>query len=157
VARQDVGSLRERLRSLASLFIAEAQALTYPDGSPLVRLYGPANMVQRGGTIAFNLLRPNGETVPYWQIEHAARDAGIAIRGGCFCNPGAAEHAFDFARHDVAGCLDALGAGFTIPKLQQRLGPSATVGALRLSIGAPTIRSDIERALAVLASSGAVS
>jgi selenocysteine lyase/cysteine desulfurase len=155
ISKHDAGGLRERLRRLTSLFITEAQALAYPDGSPLVRLYGPANMVQRGGTVAFNILRPNGETLPYWQVEYAARDAGVAIRGGCFCNPGAAERAFDFARHDVAACLNALGGGFTIPKLQQRLGPTATVGALRLSIGAPTVKGDIERAIAVLASSAA--
>ena len=155
ISRHSTESLRERLRSLTSLFISEAQALAHPDGSPLVRLYGPANMDRRGGTVAFNILRPNGETLPYWQVEHAARDAGIAIRGGCFCNPGAAERAFDFERHAIAGCLDALGAGFTIPKLQQALGNTATVGALRLSIGAPTIKDDIERAIVVLASMAA--
>lgn len=155
ISKHDAERLRERLRELASFFITQVQALTYPDGSPLVRIYGPTNMAQRGGTVAFNILRPNGETLPYWLVEHAARDAGVAIRGGCFCNPGAAERAFDFARHDVAGCLDALGGGFTIPKLQQLLGPAATVGALRLSIGTPTVKGDIERAIAVLASSAA--
>ena len=82
----------------------------------------------------------------------AEGDAGVALRGGCFCNPGAAERAFDFARHDIMSCLDALGSGFTIPRMQDRLGPRVTVGALRLSVGAPTNQRDIDRAVEVIAS-----
>jgi selenocysteine lyase/cysteine desulfurase len=73
----------------------------------------------------------------------------VAIRGGCFCNPGAAEAAFGFARLDVQACLDDLGADFTIAEFQRRLGPSTTVGALRLSLGLPTNEADIDRAVAL--------
>jgi len=34
--------------------------------------------------------------------------AGVAIRGGCFCNPGAAERAFA-SKLDIASCLDIWG------------------------------------------------
>lgn len=142
--------LQARLRGFAADFIARAQTLRHRDGSPVVRIHGPAGMNARGGTIAFNILRPDGFALPYQQVEHAAREAGLALRGGCFCNPGAAEAAFDFARHDIAGCLDALGADFSVARFQQRLGPQATVGALRLSVGPPTNARDIDRAVAVL-------
>ena len=80
-----------------------------------------------------------------------ARRAGVAIRSGCFCNPGAAERAFGFHNFDIASCLDGLGSDFTIPRFQARLGPSATVGALRLSVGMATTFDDIDRSLAVIA------
>ena len=36
----------------------------------------------------------DGRVLDYEMVEAAARERGVAIRGGCFCNPGAAEHAF---------------------------------------------------------------
>jgi hypothetical protein len=44
-----------------------------------------------------------------------------------------------------------LGDSFTIPRFQERLGPGATVGALRMSVGAPSISRDIHRLLSLLA------
>lgn len=145
-------ALQRRLDAFTAHFIATATALRRRDGSPLVRIYGPMGQEARGGTIAFNVLHGDGSALPYQRIEEAARVAGVAIRGGCFCNPGAAERAFDFAKHDIMRCLDQLGSEFTIPKLQDRLGPSVPVGALRLSVGAPTNQRDIDRAVDVILS-----
>jgi selenocysteine lyase/cysteine desulfurase len=142
--------LRTRLCSLTAEFIARASDLRHRDGGPLVRIYGPRGANSRGGTVAFNILRPGGNTLPYQAVEHAARDAGVAIRGGCFCNPGAAERAFDFERYDVDAVLDELGDSFTIPRFQERLGPEATAGALRLSVGPATHSQDVGRVLGVL-------
>lgn len=142
-----VATMQARLQRLTASFIERAQALRHRDGSPLVRIYGPAGMNSRGGTVAFNILQPDGLVLPYQRAEQAAREAGLAIRGGCFCNPGAAEAAFEFARHDINSCLDTLGTDFTVARFQQELGPQATVGALRLSVGAPTNARDIDRAV----------
>jgi selenocysteine lyase/cysteine desulfurase len=152
LGRLPTAGLQARLKTLAARFIARASALRHRDGAPLVRIYGPAGMNARGGTVAFNVLRRNGDAFPYQLVEHAARGAGLAIRGGCFCNPGAAERAFDFDRHDINACLDALGESFTVAGFQERLGPRATVGALRLSVGVPTNVRDIDRAVDLLMS-----
>jgi selenocysteine lyase/cysteine desulfurase len=138
--------LQTRLRRLTAEFIARASALSHRDGAPLVCIYGPPTMNARGGTVAFNLLNRNGDPMPYQRVETAARKAGVAIRGGCFCNPGAAERAFNFGRYDVNACLDALAGDFSVAGLQSHLGPHATVGALRLSVGLPTSSRDIDRA-----------
>ena len=69
----------------------ELRALTHRDGSPLVRVYGPRDRYDCGGTVAFNVLDRRGDVVPYEEVEARARDAGISVRGGCFCNPGASE------------------------------------------------------------------
>ena len=72
------------------------------------------------------------------------------VRGGCFCNPGAAEKAFVFDRLPLAASLDDLEGRFSIPALRERLG-GAAVGALRLSVDAPTIQADLDRALEQIA------
>ena len=102
-------------------------------------VYGPSATCDRGGTIAFNLRR-DGRVLPYEEVEAAARDRGIALRGGCFCNPGAAERAFGIPADRAAGCFRGR---FTIPRFRACLdGPP--VGALRVSIGIPTTPADIE-------------
>jgi selenocysteine lyase/cysteine desulfurase len=150
LSRLPAASLQARLKSLIARFIARASALRHRDGAPLVRIYGPDGMNARGGTVAFNLLGRNGDPIPYQHVEHAAREAGLAIRGGCFCNPGAAERAFEFDRYNVSACFDVLGEDFTIARFQELLGSRATVGALRLSVGAPTNVRDIDRAIELL-------
>ena len=87
--------------------------------------------------------------IPYWEVEAAARDEGIAIRGGCFCNPGCAETAFQFPDARVRSCLDTLGDDFTIPRFAACL-EDQTVGAIRVSMGLGTIRADVERFLAFI-------
>ena len=139
-------ALQARIASLTWRFLDAAADLRHANGAPKVRLCGPRDMKERGGTVAFNLLRPNGEVVAYEAVERAARDQGVAIRGGCFCNPGAAEAAFGFEGPRLAACLDALQGRFSIPALRNQL-DGAAVGALRLSVGAPTIDADLDRAL----------
>lgn len=145
-------ALQKHLDALTARFITGISTLRHKDGAPLVRIYGPDTLEARGGTIAFNVLRRDGSSLPYQDVETAARTHGVAIRGGCFCNPGAAERAFAFADHDIAGCLDQLGRTFTVSKFQDHLGPGATVGALRASIGAPTNDQDIDRTINLVAS-----
>ncbi len=144
-------ALQRRLEALTERFIDGMHSLKR-DGASVVRIYGPASMQTRGSTIAFNIVRSDGSPLPYQQVEEAARERGIAIRGGCFCNPGAAEQAFEFARHDIGRCLDELGRDFTIPRMQKHLGPRVAVGALRASIGAPTTERDIDRAIELASS-----
>jgi selenocysteine lyase/cysteine desulfurase len=105
-----------------------------------VAIYGPHSTQQRGGTVAFNLQR-NGRTLPYELVETAARRHGLAIRGGCFCNPGAAERAFDQPAGRAWTCLRG---PFSIARFRSCLdGPP--VGALRASVGVPTTSADLAR------------
>jgi selenocysteine lyase/cysteine desulfurase len=105
-----------------------------------VIVYGPRDSCERGGTVAFNLRR-QGRVLPYEAMELAARDRGIALRGGCFCNPGAAEHAFSIPAGQARACLRG---PFSVQRLRDCLGSSA-VGALRVSVGVPTTVGDLDR------------
>lgn len=144
-------AVARRMRTLTGDFLERAAALRHRDGTPLVRLYGPRDLSARGGTVAFNLIGRDGRPIPYAEVEARAYSRRVALRGGCFCNPGAAETAFGFARLPVAACLDALRGRFSLPLLRTCLGPGHAVGALRLSVGLPTTTGDLDRALALLA------
>jgi selenocysteine lyase/cysteine desulfurase len=94
--------------------------------SDRVLVYGPHDMKARGGIVAFNLRR-DGRLLNYEDVEVCARASGIAVRSGCFCNPGAAEYAF-------------------ATEERRDLRP----GCLRASLGIPTTRADIDRLLRFL-------
>jgi selenocysteine lyase/cysteine desulfurase len=85
------------------------------------RIYGGG----AGATVAFDVVGAQGDVVDFERVEAAARAAGVAIRGGCFCNPGAAE---------------AVGR----PR-----------GCLRASIGMANQARDVDRLLEVVAASAA--
>jgi len=141
-----------RLATMTADFLGRVQALAHSNGAPLVAIYGPKDMIARGSTVAFNVLDPLGRSLPFDVVEQRAHDQGVAVRGGCFCNPGAAERAFGLDRFDVEKSLDDLGENFTIKAFQRSLGPQSVVGAVRLSLGLPTNRSDLDRAIALVES-----
>jgi selenocysteine lyase/cysteine desulfurase len=91
----------------------------------LVRVHGPRDRSDCGATVALDVCDPRGTAIPYAAVEARAREAGVAVRGGCFCNPGAAEAA----------------------ALASRM-----LGAVRFSLGLATNRRDIDRAIAVVRS-----
>ncbi|MBP5935271.1 aminotransferase class V-fold PLP-dependent enzyme [Streptomyces sp. LBUM 1476] len=68
-------------------------ALRHPGGEPAVRVLGPLAARDRGPTVTFNLLRPDGSPVDERALQRAAAEARISLRTGCFCNPGVAEEA----------------------------------------------------------------
>jgi len=117
-----------------------------PDGTPAVEIYGPKTPEARGGTIAFNLRSPGGAVVPYGDVERAASAVGISLRGGCFCNPGAAERALDLPPSAALECFQAIPRGtFTLRKFARCIGEEHPVGALRVSVGIPTTHADLDR------------
>lgn len=137
--RTRVGDLTERLLDILT-------SVEHPDGRPAIRVYGPTSVVGRGGTVAFNLLDPEGRVLPYGEVERAAGEVGIALRGGCFCNPGAAERALELPGDRMLECLEQIPQGaFSLGKLAECLGGDVAVGALRASVSIPTTDSDLDR------------
>jgi selenocysteine lyase/cysteine desulfurase len=112
-----------------------------------VEIYGPNDMDQRGGTVAFNVRR-NAAWLPYEAVEGEARRRGIAIRGGCFCNPGAAERAFGFSPPAARACLRG---GFSLTSFRACM-RGRPVGALRASVGVPTTLADVDRLIELVES-----
>ena len=142
--------IHDHVMRLTARFLDGLDAITHSDGTAAVRVYGPRTIDARGATVAFNVLSAHGRAIPYPIVERRARDAGIAIRGGCFCNPGAAEHAFGFDASRSNECLRASAPGFTIDRFAECLGDDTAVGAIRASIGVANNDHDVDRALEMI-------
>jgi selenocysteine lyase/cysteine desulfurase len=141
-----IGRISAHVASLTELMLDGLTALSHRDGRPLVRVYGPVGMSARGGTVAFNVLDRRSRPVPYAVVEARAREAGVSLRGGCFCNPGASEAAFGFPETRATECLRASATGgFSVERFADCLGPHIAVGAVRASVGLANDARDVER------------
>ena len=148
--------LSAHVARLTITLLHDLLALHHDDGSPMACIYGPTDGRDRGGTVAFNVLGKDGRVVPYWVVADRARALGVAVRGGCFCNPGAAETAFGFGAEAAARCLaEASAAGeFSLQRFagcMSRDGNTA-VGAIRASLGLASNLADVHRAVALVQS-----
>jgi molybdenum cofactor sulfurtransferase len=151
---RDIGMdrVRARVGELTARLLEILTEARHPSGAPAVRVYGPTSAVDRGGTVAFNMQDPTGRVIPYGDVEKAAGAAGIALRGGCFCNPGAAERALELPAGAMLECLEKIPRGsFSLMDLADCLGGELAVGALRASVSIPTTSSDLDRLEAFLA------
>ena len=148
VTRAGRTRLSHHLAGLMARLLAELGRLRHADGSVVITLYGPADTRDRGATVSFSVRRMDGTTVPFWDVETAARDAGLALRGGCFCNPGCAEAVFGLGPDRSGPCLDDLGEDFTLEGFAECLG--SAVGAVRISLGLGSLAEDVDRAVAFL-------
>jgi selenocysteine lyase/cysteine desulfurase len=147
--RRDGGHrLARHLGVLTGSLLDGLAALRHPNGGPMVRRYGPATTRDRGATIACNLLDAHGAVISFDLVERLAAANGLALRGGCFCNPGCAERAFEWPAQAVE-VADGMGRAFTIPAFAAAL-PGYAVGAVRISLGLGSLHADVERALRVL-------
>jgi selenocysteine lyase/cysteine desulfurase len=135
-----------RVKSLTARLLSILQAARHPGGRGAVRIYGPTTTRDRGGTVAFNLLDSAGAPIPYGEVESAASWEGISLRGGCFCNPGAAERALELPAGAMLECLHEIPqAQFDLGALAECLGGGVAVGALRASVSLPTTDADLDR------------
>jgi selenocysteine lyase/cysteine desulfurase len=144
----DMPRLSAHVAQLTATFLAELTALRHANGVPLAQIYGPRDMQARGGAIAFNICDREGQAIPYSIVETAATRENIALRGGCFCNPGTAEVALALDPKRTAECLTTLGADFTVDRFSACL--DSPVGAVRVSFGLANNHDDIHRAVGFL-------
>jgi selenocysteine lyase/cysteine desulfurase len=140
-----VDTIHRRVACLTEWLLGELLDLRHGNGRHLVRIYGPATMAMRGGTITFNCYDPDGHLLDYRRVEELATGHNISLRTGCFCNPGAGELAEGLTEDDMR---DAASAGeMNLPRFVQRMqhrgGKSA--GAIRASLGIVSNARDVER------------
>ena len=141
-----MGRVSRRVKELTGRLLAILDGARHPGGAPAVRIYGPRTSEARGGTVAFNLIDAKGTPVPYGDVERAASAQGIALRGGCFCNPGAAERALELPAEAMMDCVDTIPQGsFNLKALADCLGGAYAVGAVRASVSLPTTDADLDR------------
>jgi len=142
--------LTAHVAQLTRDFVDDLRALRHGSGTPLVRIYGPSDRSACGGAVAFNVCDRDGTPMPYSLVETRARRSNVALRGGCFCNPGASECAFALDPTRMAACLANLGTNFTPERFSECT--KTAVGAVRASIGLANNAEDIQCAVDVVAS-----
>ena len=136
--RAGLASIHARCRCLTGWLVHELPRLRHANGNQLVRLYGPASVEMRGGTVTMNLYDASGQVIDHLRVEDEASRHGISLRTGCFCNPGGGEVALELSRTELIGC-------FTQPQVNetQRFTPDdfrlcvdgKSTGAVRVSVG----------------------
>ena len=149
-----MANVKRHVGGLTTLLLAELAALHHGNGRKMTRVYGPIDNRARGGTVAFNVVDRFGRVVPYQRVEQTALRRGVSIRGGCFCNPGAAERAFGFPASASAACMErARREGFSVASFAECLSGEIAVGAVRASLGIASNGRDIQRLLEVVEAS----
>lgn len=142
---EEVGldAVRAHVERLTGRLLARLTELRHDTGQPLVRLYGPDTTHRRGGTVALNVVDAAGRLVDERLVARDSAAAGISLRAGCFCNPGAGEAAFAVG----AAALQRMGRRHhgpdTVDAYLDRLG-LPTGGAVRVSLGLASTTGDVD-------------
>lgn len=137
--------IRHRVIMLTSLLLEEITALRHRTGKALLRIIGPVNTRQRGGTIAMNFYNERGDEYPFQHIEQRANRWNISLRTGCFCNPGIDELAHNIGADELSRYFNSTNQGnyydaiVFLGKLR---------GSVRISVGFITNVQDITRFVA---------
>ena len=121
---------------LTALMIDGLVAIKDDFGRRLIRIYGPESNVDRGGTIAFDVIVA-GRRVVADTVAGELASLGICVRSGCFCNPGCGEHALWRARR-LPSCVKE---GVTKHELSECLGKG--LAFVRVSVGLGAVESDV--------------
>jgi len=136
-----IDMIHTRVMCLTGWLIDQLLSLRHSNGNPLIRLYGPANTILRGGTVQVNFFDPIGKLIDCNDVERLANERKISLRAGCHCNPGAREVALGFNKEDLEVCFQDKDH-ITFEQFLHVI-DGKTTGALRASIGLATNFSDV--------------
>jgi selenocysteine lyase/cysteine desulfurase len=125
--------IHNRVKYLTDWLIKKIHDLKHSNGNPVVKIYGPADTHERGGTIAINLFDRNGHFIDHLVVEAMANKKNISIRTGCFCNPGGGELALGISAEELTSCF-ALKSRMEYQDFRRCIDDKST-GAVRVSVG----------------------
>lgn len=142
-----IDRINQHVTTLTDKLLSELQQLKHSNGESLIAIYGDSSRKMHGGTIALNVLAPDGSEVDFKVVEHRANKKQISLRTGCFCNPGAAEAAFHYNQREAYQCfMDVTPEGFTLQQFSVCM-EGMPVGAVRVSAGIATNLNDVQRVI----------
>lgn len=134
---------------LATELVRRLRMLRHKNGLEAIQLYGAWDGdhesfdFSRGPTIAFNVIRQDGSIVGYNEVSKLAalHRPPIQIRSGCFCNPGACQHALGLSDQQAIDNFVKTGhvCGDHIDLVEGR-----PTGAIRVSFGKDSIWEDMD-------------
>ncbi len=152
---QDIGIdlIHERVACLTGWLLDQMTALKHSNAHPVVHIFGPTTMENRGGTIAFSVNDPHGNRLDHRKVEALANHDCISLRTGCFCNPGTGEIAHHLTRSEMAQAFNRPTAMsfddfYDWARQEHNRNPST----IRISVGLATNFADIYRFMQFLES-----
>ena len=143
ISAAGIQTIHTRVMCLTGWLLETLAALRHSNGSPLVRIYGPAGTDRRGATIAMNFFDPAGALIDSVRVERRANRAGISLRSGCHCNPGVREVALGYSTQEMTAAFkdkDRLRYQEFLQVIDGK-----TTGAARASLGLATTFADVYR------------
>lgn len=140
--RIGMDTINTRTRCLTGWLLDRLLSLVHDNGAPMARIYGPHNTINRGATVALNILDPSGAVFDERLVARESSAAGLSLRTGCFCNPGSGEAAFGIGRPALRRLFGK--RKLTIDEYLTVLG-LPTGGAIRVSFGIASNFQDAQR------------
>lgn len=128
--------IHARVMALTGWLIEHLRTLRHSNGQRLLRIHGPVNLEQRGGTVTLTFYDREGYAFDDRRIEELANREQISLRTGCFCNPGAGEVAHGLTPEIMAEFF-RVRQGLTFLELRERMATrfGKSVSAVRISVG----------------------
>lgn len=133
--------INERVSGLINHLCQRLAELKHDNGQPLVRLFGPSERKNVGGTLIMNFFDPNGNAYPFEEIEKLANERMISIRSGCFCNPGIDEINNCLSTQELATYFSSRENGNYYDMIEYL---KKMRGATRVSVGIATRSEDLD-------------
>ncbi|TQW11768.1 hypothetical protein V2A60_001660 [Cordyceps javanica] len=135
-----------RVRCLTGWLLEGLEALRHSGGGGgggrMVVRYGPGDVRARGGTVCFNIVDRHGVVFDERLVAAESAAAGISLRTGCFCNPGAGEAALGITGGALARLARARAQSYQ--DFVDALDGVPAVGAIRVSLGIASVAADVE-------------
>ena len=144
IERVGLDLIHTRVHCLDEWLIRELVSLHHANGRPIVRIYGPADAVDRGATVALNLYDPDGHFLDHRSVEARANQMGISLRTGCFCNPGGGELALGISAEELTSCFAGARDRLALDEFRRCIDDKST-GAVRVSLGIVSTFEDVYR------------
>ena len=145
LASVGIDAIHDRVMALTGWLIDSLSGLEHGSGRPLVKIHGPRNLVDRGGTVTMTFYDCNGRALDDRRIEELANHRGISLRTGCFCNPGAGEVAHGLGP-DIMRSFFASSTALSFQELRREMQThfGRDVSAVRVSVGIVSNFADVD-------------
>lgn len=144
---KSIGMLRiqQRIQSLQKYLHHELSRLQHESGLPIIKIHGPSDRSNCGGNIMITVLDALGQPYPFIEIEEKANAYFISLRSGCFCNPGVDEYNHDLTQDSLEKYFQS---EINDPIHLTKNSAGKWRGAVRISVGVPTRKKDLDRFIA---------
>lgn len=136
-------NIQNHVQELGGWLLPQLLNLKHSNAQPLIKLYGPCSMENRGATFTMNFYTANDELIDHRDIEASANEQNISLRTGCFCNPGTGESAFGITETELTSCFAQPNPRLTIDDLRLCV-DGKNSGAVRISLGIASNQKDAE-------------